>query len=306
MRIVVFGCQKIAIDVLKFILADGQHEVVGVVTHDEDRDRLFSDQLVSEFCFLNNVPSFRFDGKVDPNMIAALKPDVIFSTYYRKILSKDIIDLPKLGCINLHPGLLPRDRGPNPTYWNVRRGDRYAGVSLHYIDEGMDTGDIIAEDSMEIGNRTGFDLNRDMMEIGYQLFVDNFDSIMDGTNRRYIQDPEKATCNVKFTNNMRYIDWCQPAEVIVNHVRAHAPPYGGSLARRVGSEDNIMVYSAEVIDEPRSDKGPGFFEAVGDFGAIKVQTHTKPVKILWKAGDIVTAGVIINKRKGRFISGVPE
>ena len=162
LRIVVFGCQKIAIDVIDFIRNGSEivgidddgcivcQKLIGVVTHDEYRDKLFSDESVEEYCSRNNVPSLRFDGKVKLDAIISWNPDIIFSIYYRKILPKEIIDLPKIGVINIHPADLPKNRGPNPTYWVVRRGDDYAFTTLHYIDEGMDTGDIIASKGTEI------------------------------------------------------------------------------------------------------------------------------------------------------------
>jgi methionyl-tRNA formyltransferase len=315
MKILLFGCQKIAVDVIKVIL-DSEYDLVGVITCDEERDRLFGDELVSEFCFANNISSFRPDDNKPLityyDMIASLKPDIMFSIYYRRILPKDIIDLPRLGCINLHPGLLPLDRAANPTYWNVRRGDKEAGTTLHYIEEGMDTGDIIAQDKMKIENRTGFELNNDIMDLGVKLFKNNFNAIMNETNIRVPQDNSQATCNIKFNNNMRYIDWCQSAENIINHIRAHARPYIGSLAY-TKSGVKIAIHKAELLkDIRRNDKGPGSFVSTSS-GSLIVQTHTTPILLtdFVYVGDKFFSYKLTNNgncaiTKGRFLSGVPE
>lgn len=310
-KVVVFGCQKIAVDVIKWIKAgeDGYifPKLVGVVTHDEERDRMFSDILVSEYCFVEGIPSLRFGGKVNADIIRRLEPDLIVSAYYRKILPKEIIELPKMGCINIHPSLLPRDRGPNPTLYSVLRGDKYAGATLHYIDEGMDTGDIIAQCKVPINNMTGYELNKHMMEVGFNLFADNFYDFMNNNLIGVKQNDYEATCNIKFSNNMRYINWCMRAEDILNHLRAYAPPYACSITRAANSEADIFIEKAKIIDEPRSSRGPGCFEVI-DKGLI-IQTHTKPILVptgWWKSKNVMAAGVLISKRTGRFISGPPK
>lgn len=301
MKILLFGCQRIANSVIEFI-TETEHELVAVVTHDEERDRIFSSTSVSELCFNKGIPSIRFDKKIDVNMLSHLEPDIIFSVYYRKILSKDIIDLPKLGCINIHPGLLPLDRGPNPTYWNVRRGDTHAGATLHYINKGMDTGDLLAHRMISVNNRTGYELNEYMMDVGLQLFKNNFDDIMKEECMSVKQDNSKATCNIKYRNNFRYIDWCQPAEDIVNHVRAHASPYGRSITKWKKYE--FCFDKLEIIDEHRPSEGPGSFKVVKD--GIVIQTHTKPVFARTGTWGGPMESNIVFIGKGRFISGVPE
>lgn len=161
----------------------------------------------------------------------------------------------------------------------------------------MDTGDIIAQKQTEVCGRTGFMLNRDIMELGVRLFKEQFEMIMSGRNDRMPQDNRMATCNTKFSNNLRYIDWCQPAESIINHVRAHAPPYACSLTTK--KEKVIRIEEAVKYGGERNSKGPGSYKRVGGLEYI-VQTHTTPVKIVANVDDcpLIT--------KGRFNSGVPE
>lgn len=314
MKILFFGCQKVAIDILRDIL-DSPHEIVGVVTHDEDRDLLYSDELVQDFCFKNRLPSIRIpdNKKVSDYMslFESLQPDIIFSIYYRRLLPASLVNLPQLGSVNLHPSLLPLDRGPNPTYWVVRRGDAVTGTTLHYLDEGMDTGDIIAQKSISVLNMNGYQLNKSLMQHGARLFKEQFPLIMVGANDRKPQNNAIATCNVKFKNNMRYIDWCQPAENVIGHIRAHANPYPGSIAvTNRGSK--ILLHDAEIYGSERSSGGPGSVcvkEIRGDKGLV-IQTQTKPIFVSSEHLGFMDndyAPDLYNPRiNTRFISGVPE
>lgn len=300
MRIVLFGCQKIAISIIEFILSTN-HELVAVVTHDEDRDKMFSDMSVAQYCFLKKIPTIKFDGKIDEKLIASYSPDIIFSVYYRKILPQRIIDLAPLGAINLHPSLLPLNRGPNPTLFNVLRGDKYAGVSLHYIDSGMDTGDVIAQDSMLIESRTGFELNRDIMNLGVELFEDTFDEIMSKQNKIHKQDNSIATCNIKFNDSMRFIDWCKTAEQIICQVRAFAQPYDMAMSKLYNSDHCVYFNSLDQLPCDRSSLGPGSFKYSG--GKLIIQTLTKPVVAnLGQWSSLAAANIVFNG-SGRFISG---
>lgn len=305
-RIVLAGCQKLAVDVLEFILQGNEAvgvdqdgyvlcpKLVGVITHDEERDRLFGDTLVTDFCNQHGIPSVRFDGKVDPDVVSAWEPDILFSIYYRKILPKEVVNMPPMGCVNIHPAQLPKDRGPNPTLWVVLRGDYSAFTTLHYIDEGMDTGDIIACQAEGINGKTGFEVNALMMDVGLNMFKKHYADIMCGRNGRKSQAHSHATCNAAFTNNMRYINWNQDASIIDNYVRAFAKPYAGAIARtKKGTE--ILIHKVRVLDVARSSLGPGSYEMT-DKGLV-VQTYSKPLLVEEFEGKSL--------KRGRFLIGAP-
>lgn len=296
MIIVLFGCQQIAKDIIDFIIDEGSHQLVQVIEQDEERDYIFGD-LVREHCLKRSIPTIRFNNKIDADFIRKLNPDIIFSIYYRKIIPQAVLDIPRLGCVNIHPAELPKYRGPNPTYFSVLNGDKTAGTTLHYIDKGMDTGDIIAQKISSVDDRTGFELNKHMMSVGVELFKENYHDIMNGTNKRTPQDNSKASCIIPFRNNFRYINWMNTPETIINHMRAHAPPYAGSISQ-TNDGTEVMFESAVGLNSNRNSRGPGYFEVMGD--KILVQTFTTPLCInKWK----VLSGEL--KASGRFISGVP-
>lgn len=282
-RVLVLGSQQIAIDVIDFIQsvsfcgADDDGYVfpylIGVVASDSDKDKGLYGQTVSEYCFENNIPCF--NGKISTEMVKNLSPDIIFSVYYRNLLPKDIIEIPNMGCINLHPSLLPYDRGPAPVYWAIRNGNKFTGTTLHYIDSGMDTGDIIDLVRIKINEKTGFDLNVELMNKGLDLFSRNYFDIMRKVNNRKKQDDNIATCNIMFNDEMRYVDWSKSALEICNHIKAHTYPYAGSMTHYKGQK--ITLWNAEELKISRSGKGPGWFE--GNENGIIIQTHTKPIKV---------------------------
>ena len=230
MRILIFGCRKIAIDIIDYICSDFNNkcEIVGVVQHDAERDRIYHNTLVSEHCDNLGIPCVRFDGKIQKSVIEEFSPDIVFSLYYRKILKQEILDIAKMGCINIHPALLPKGRGPAPSLWNVLAGDDYTGTTLHYMVEGVDAGDVIDQRKIRIDGMTGFDLNMRLSELGFEMFRDNFDSIIDGTNKRIPQNHEKATYCLSFKKSLRYISWDDP-DKILNQLRAFAKPFDGAL-----------------------------------------------------------------------------
>jgi methionyl-tRNA formyltransferase len=121
-------------------------------------------------------------------------------------------------------------------------------------------------------------------------------SIICGKNKKIKQDNSNATCNVSFTNNMRYIDWNQSAEHILNHIRAFSHPYAGSIAVTTKGTQ-IIIHKATYLDINRGSPGPGSY--IQENEKIIVQTHTTP---------IVLEDFICDKNitKGRFVSGVPD
>jgi methionyl-tRNA formyltransferase len=295
MRIIIFGCRKITSDAIAHVLKMG-HEIPLVVTHDEERDRIYGSPLVSEFCDLNGIENIRFSKKVDAQLIEDKKPDLIFSIYYRKILRQNVLDIPKLGCINIHPAILPKGRGPAPTMWNILQGDEFAGSTIHYMVEDVDAGDIIDQKIIRINNRTGFELNMDLMNACYELFVNNFDLICAGENNRVPQNHEDAEYCLPFKETLKYVYWGYPDNVL-NAIRAFTKPYDGAIAYTVKKE-KILIWNGVKLNSRDSLKPPGWFEVTG--GGIVVQTNTLPILIT--EYDLISDTL---REKGRFVSGPP-
>ena len=298
MKVLIFGCRKIAFDAINHISDNYKNscEIVGVVTHDAERDRVYNDVLVSEHCDNLGIPWVRFDGKIQKDVIEKFNPDIIFSLYYRKILKQEILDIPEMGCINIHPALLPKGRGPAPSLWNVLNGDEYAGTTIHYMVEGVDAGDIIDQKKVRIGEMTGYDLNVCLGELGFELFKDNFEAIISGENKRTPQNHAEATYCIPFAKNLRYLYWDDP-DLVLRRFKTFTKPYDGAIAY-VKGKFKLLAWEGKKLSERKSLKPPGFYELTED--GILVQTGALPVLVTdW---DILEGKF---KNKGRFNFGPP-
>jgi len=137
----------------------------------------------------------RINSVLTVEKIQSLTPDLIVVAAFRRILSPEIIQIPRLGCVNVHPSLLPRYRGPDPFYWVLKNGEKETGVSLHFIDEGIDTGDIIIQEKIPIeGGDTARSLRIKTANCGARLLRWVFEVIESGGELpRRVQDHSRAT-----------------------------------------------------------------------------------------------------------------
>ena len=159
--------------------------------------------------------------------IKALNPDVICVVAYGKILPKEILEIPKLGCINVHGSLLPKYRGAAPIQWAVLNGDKVTGITTMYMDVGMDTGDMILKEEVEIGeDETTGELWNRLSKIGGELLVKTLKEIEKGTAPREKQG-EDFTLAPMLDKQMAKIDWeNKTAKEIKNLVRGFNPIMG--------------------------------------------------------------------------------
>lgn len=179
-------------------------------------------------------------------IIKELAPDIIVVVAYGRILPKEILDYPKLGCINIHGSILPKYRGSAPIQWSVLKGEKVTGVTAMYMDVGMDTGDIIAVKETEIGeNETAGELFDRLMILGADLLDETLKSILAGTAERTKQDEALATYAPPLTKDMCAIDWNKPSDEILWQIRGLNPwPVATSEINGI----NFKIFSAKKID----------------------------------------------------------
>ena len=181
------------------------------------------------------------------NEIKRINPDVICVVAYGKILPKELLDIPKLGCINVHGSLLPKYRGAAPIQWAVLNGDKKTGITTMYMDVGMDTGDMILKEETEIGdNETTGELWNRLSVIGGNLLVKTLKLIEEGKAPREKQG-ENFTLAPMLNKGMAKIDWQnQTAEGIKNLVRGLNPIMG---AYSFLNEKKIKFWKVEILNE---------------------------------------------------------
>ena len=224
MKIVFMGTPDFARDSLESIYNAG-HDILAVVTNvdkPKGRGMKMIATPVKEFAIEKNLPVFQPE-KVKKNEefineIKSLNPDIICVVAYGKILPKEILDIPKYGCVNVHASLLPKYRGAAPIQWSVLNGDKETGVTTMYMDIGMDTGDMILTEKVEIGeDETTGELWNRLSKIGANLLVETLKQIENGTAPRIPQGDKE----------MSKIDWQNKSALeIKNLVRGLNPIMG--------------------------------------------------------------------------------
>lgn len=180
-------------------------------------------------------------------LISDLSPDLICVVAYGKLLPPEILNIPPLGCVNIHGSLLPKYRGSAPIQWTVLNGDPIAGVTAMYMAEGMDTGDIISSRSIPVGDyETSGELFDRLADLGAELLVDTVSAIASGNAERIPQDETKASYAPQLTKALSPIDWERTPRDIVNHIRGLVP---WPVATASISGTDFKVYSAVEGDK---------------------------------------------------------
>lgn len=233
LKILFMGTPDFAQESLKSIY-DAGFEIIGVVTNPDKpkgRGMKLAYSPLKEYALEKNLKIYQ-PIKIKNNTefldeIKTLAPDVICVVAYGKILPKEILEIPKLGCINVHGSLLPKYRGAAPIQWAVLNGDKTTGITTMYMNEGMDTGDMILKEEVEIGpEETTGDLWQKLSKIGGEILVKTLKLIEEGKAPREKQT-EEATLAPMLNKEMALIDWeNSDANKIHNLIRGLNPIMG--------------------------------------------------------------------------------
>lgn len=233
LNIVFMGTPDFAKDSLEAIYNQG-HNILAVLTKEDKqqgRGMKMVQTPVKTFAIEKQIPVYKpakiRNNEEIINMLKQLNPDVICVVAYGKILPKEILEIPELGCINVHGSLLPKYRGAAPIQWAVINGDKVTGITTMYMDENMDTGDIILKKEVEIGeNETTGELWNRLSKIGGELLVETLNLVENGTAPR-IQQQGDFSIAPMLDKEISKIDWStQTSEQIKNLTRGLNPIMG--------------------------------------------------------------------------------
>jgi methionyl-tRNA formyltransferase len=209
--------------------------------------------------------------------IRALEPQAAVVVAYGRILNRDFLDLPPLGCVNLHPSLLPRHRGPTPIQSAILSGDRRSGVTTMLLDEGVDTGDLLLQKAVDIPrDATAGDLHDELAEIGARLMIETLDALDRGEVEPSPQDESMATLTRKLTKEDSTIDWSRTHEEILNLARAMHPAPG---CRTKLEGKDLKIWKVQPLKEHAEKAKPGAVLEACDERLI-VQSGGRPIRIL--------------------------
>ena len=254
MRIIYMGTPDFAVPALE-ALAKSEHDVVAVVTQpDKARDRGKKVQFtpVKEKALEYDIPVYQPE-KVKTNeefyqQLVELAPDLIVVAAYGKILPLSILELPKYGCVNIHASLLPKYRGAAPIHRSIINGDKTTGVTLMYMAEGMDTGDMILKGSLPIEpDDTYGKLHDKLAPLGGQLLLEALEQIEAGTAQRVPQNEAEATHVHMIKNSDAGISFAEEsARVISCKIRGYDPAPG---AFAFLGEEKIKLFASVYVDD---------------------------------------------------------
>lgn len=184
--------------------------------------------------------------------IRQMKPDLIVTAAYGRILTKEVLDIPKLGCINVHASLLPKYRGAAPIQWAIINGDSVTGITTMFMDEGMDTGDILLVDETEIGpDMTAGELFDKLKDLGAETLLKTLAAMENGTLTRKPQDHSKAVYIPMMTKETGLIDWSKSAREIHDLVRG-TNPWPGAYTFYKGSR--MKIWKTTTLEKCPADQ----------------------------------------------------
>jgi len=264
MRLVFMGTPEFAVPSLEALLrADDADNftVVGVVTQ-PDRPKGRGQEVaiapVKQVCLRENLPLLQPVKMKDPAFLDALRawrPDLIAVAAFGRILTPTILAIPPKGCINVHASLLPKYRGAGPIQWAIIRGERETGITTMLMDEGMDTGAILLQETIAIqpDDTTG-SLSVRLAEAGGRLLVETLRRLQAGTLLPCPQDHSQATLAPLLKKEDGLIDWALEAVAIANRVRGMSPWPG---AYTYAKDDRWLIWRASALDRPASAAPPG-------------------------------------------------
>ena len=289
MKVVFMGTPDFAQKSLE-ALYNARHEILAVVTNidrPKGRGMKLVESPVKEYAKSKNLTIFQPE-KVRKNIefieqIKKLKPDVICVVAYGKILPSEILEIPKLGCINVHASLLPKYRGAAPIQWAVLNGDKTTGVTTMYMDVGMDTGDMILKQEVEIGeNETTGELWDRLSIIGADLLVKTLKQIEKGTAPR-IKQSDDFTMAPMLNKEISKIDWQEKtAKQIKNLVRGLNPIMG---AYSYLNGKKIKFWKVEVEEDTNSNQENGTVIKANDKDGLYIKAKDGILKIIEIQGE---------------------
>lgn len=257
---IVFAGTPVFASIALEALTLSQHDVIAVYTQPDrqsGRGLKVTKSPVKELAFDKDIPTYQPKTLRDEKAQAQfkeLKPDLLIVAAYGLILPKEILEIPRLGCINIHASLLPRWRGAAPIQQAILAGDKTTGITIMQMDEGLDTGDMLLKHEYTLAHDENSQTLHDRLaKMGAEAIVEALDLLVAGKLKPEKQNDKIATHAGKIQKQDALIDWHHPAVVIDRKVRAFNP---WPVAFFAWNGDNVRVWEAEVINL-QSNEAPG-------------------------------------------------
>ncbi len=255
MRLIFMGYHNIGYVCLEALIEmcrDLGDEIIAVVTHADNPKENIWFASVKDLAVKHHLPLYLPEDPNDPAFVAAmakLAPDFLFSCYYRHMLKRPLLELPKLGALNLHGSLLPRYRGRVPVNWVLINGETETGVTLHYMEEKADRGDIVAQKRVPITEEdTALTLFARMTVAAEEVIREVYPLLRTGQAPKVPQDHRQASYFGGRRPEDGRIDWTKSAKEIYNLVRAVTHPYPGAFTTL--GDRKLLIWWGRPLTEP--------------------------------------------------------
>ncbi|NLZ70405.1 MAG: methionyl-tRNA formyltransferase [Clostridiaceae bacterium] len=260
LRIIFMGTPEFARPTLEFLVSAGHKPELVVCQPDrpQGRRREVIPSPVKATCTDLHLPVLqpeRVRCRAFYDELATIDPDLIITAAYGRILSREVLALPKLGCINLHPSLLPRYRGAAPVQHSIINGDTETGVSVLFMTDEVDAGDILAQKRVSLPEDiTAGELLNDLAVLGARMVLEVVEAIAAGHAQAYPQDPALVTYAPPLTSSSGHIDWTRSSIEIHNLIRG-TQPWPEAVTEFNGKR--VIIKSAAVADSKNKYGRPG-------------------------------------------------
>ena len=254
MRIVFMGTPDFAVGSLQALCESGKHEILAVATQ-PDRPKGRGNKLlqtpVKEYALAQGLTVYQPQKVKTPEFVELLhelQPELIVVAAFGQFLSKEILELPKYGCINVHASLLPKYRGAAPIQYAIIKGEKESGVTIMQMDIGMDTGAMLDKVVVPIEeNTTMGELHDALREQGAALLLQVIDKIATGTAVAEPQDNEQATYATLLDRSMEHIDWSKTAQEVHNLIRGFNP--APSTFTKLPNGKSLKIWGSKMTDK---------------------------------------------------------
>lgn len=266
LKIVFMGTPDFAVPCLKTL--NENYEVIAVITQPDrpkGRGQKLTPSPIKEYALEHNLTVLqpeKIKTSETEEQLKKLAPDLIVVVAFGQILSKAILEIPQLGCINVHASLLPKYRGAAPIHWSIINGETKTGITTMYMDVGLDTGDMILKEEVSISAKmnTG-ELHDTLMNIGAKTLLQTIKQIAEGSVVRNKQNDAEASYAPLLTKELERINWLLPAQEIYNLVRGLNP---WPVAFSIFKGKKLKIWQTKVIDNV----------TIGEIGTVLSLTET--------------------------------
>jgi len=271
LKVIFFGTPDLSVPFLEALTNKSDFQVVGVVTQPDrpvGRKQILTPSPVKNLATAKDIAIFQPETLKDEEVqkkIAALGADVFIVVAYGLMIPGKVLNMSELGCVNVHPSLLPKYRGPSPIQSAIANGDERTGISIMLLDKGMDTGPLLSQEEINLaGDENQTSLIEKIKQLGPEFLIKTLRSYSAGEIKPEPQDETRAEICKLLNRDSGRIDWSRPAIEIDRQIRAYQPwPGSWTVWNRDGKEMRVKILKAKLSKEP-SNENPGAIKIDGD------------------------------------------